>query len=182
MPDTLCVIGADPGDACGLACVEYVDGRFVVRAAVGVTLSTQKGQRALNAFFDDCVPRAPIGLAMETPGRPYLTRDVRGKGDPSTLIFRIAIGQGQRRGEIRARALDRNIKVLDPINVQHVKMAVARGGASKETMMAAVKWVTGHDPASEHVADAIAVAIAAIKRVLAERQQKVFAKATTRRR
>jgi Holliday junction resolvasome RuvABC endonuclease subunit len=163
------VIGVDPGDECGLACVEYQGNTWRVVRAVGVRLSTQKGQRALGQFLDECLALGPLdGLAMEEPGYVFLREEFR-KLPPAKQVAvacKIAVGQGRRRGQIEARAMDRGIKVLDDLPQSHVKATVACGGASKTQMIAAVRLRTGFDAPSEHIADGVAVACTAIKHLL----------------
>jgi Holliday junction resolvasome RuvABC endonuclease subunit len=159
-------MGADPGDTCGLAVVEFDGLTFTVLAAVGLKMSTKGGQRAIGQFMDDCARFAPIaGLAMEEPGYMFARREFQAKGTQQAMAIglRIGIGQGQRRGELRARAVDRGIPLLDQIPQQTVKAAVASGRATKEQMIAAVRARTGYAAETEHVADAIAVAMTALK-------------------
>lgn len=168
MTDVIRLIGADPGDLCGIALLECVGHDPIVAAWEELPLNTLTGQRALCAFMDAALAGGPVhGLAMEVPRHPYLPDPGKTRGmsfrEAIAISANISIGQGARRGELRARAIDRDIPVLALLKSDTVKAALASGRATKEQMIQAVRLRFGVT-LPEHAADAVSVAFAALKR------------------
>ena len=162
------VIGCDPGDQTGLCLLECTDKDPKIVEAIEVGLHTLTGQRALNEFMDRALARGPVhGLAMEVPRHPYLPDAQKSRGmslkEAIAVSASISVGQGARRGEIRARAIDRDIPVLANVKSDLVKASVAHSRATKEQVAQAIRLRFGMK-VDDHAADAIAVAYAALKR------------------
>jgi Holliday junction resolvasome RuvABC endonuclease subunit len=157
---------SDPGDACGFAVVELHGNELRVLLAEELALNTLAGQRRLNELMTQAAALGVVGFVMEEPKGGVIAKRFRMKGEAAAMAIgaRIWIGQGQRRGELRARAIDRGIKVLPTIGTSEVKAAMAYGGADKAMMITAVQSRTGYVTTSDHVADAISVAAAGLRR------------------
>lgn len=174
------VIGADPGDTCGIALLECVGHDPSVAEWTELSLGTLTGQRGLNRFMDDALRYGAIhGLALEVPRHPYMPDPSKSRGksfrEAIAISANISIGQGARRGEIRARAIDRDIPVLALITSDKVKASLANSRSSKGQIAEAVRLRFGLT-LPEHAADAVAIAYAVLKRdyavLLARAQRK----------
>jgi len=163
------IIGTDPGDTTGVALLQCIERDPVVLLWDEINLATLGGQRRLNAFMDEALALGKVhGLAMEKPRHSYIPDRNKTRGmnfkEAIAISANISIGQGCRRGEIRARAIDRDIPVLGTITSDQVKAAMASSlRASKEQVAQAVKLRFGVD-LPEHAADAVAIAFAVLRR------------------
>jgi Holliday junction resolvasome RuvABC endonuclease subunit len=148
-----------------------------VLATAEANAATARGQRLIRDTVTEWAGVHDVdGLAMEEPGRVFVRREFRDRTGSESIGLRIAVGQGERRGEIRARAFDAGVPILPCVPASSVKAAVGVGGlgseAGKQAVIRAVGLRYGVVTSSDHVADAVAVAVAALKRLFTERMAK----------
>lgn len=167
------ILGIDQGrECCGWAVVRY-DATVDVLCFGQANLATLSGRKAMRHAFHIAKSMGVVGYATEKPWygatRETAEQAQGSRVNPLRLGQRKLAGQSQVLGVLAEMAETAGVKKLPAVPASSGKLALSGHGQASKAHMVLMAFKRFGVEASEHVADAIGVALGALRVLRAQR-------------